>query len=283
MKIGIAMFPADFAVRPDELARMVEARGFESLWLPEHPHLPATPSTVELLERAMGAVPAHMPRLHDLFVALSFAASATTTLKLGTGICLVAERDPILTAKTVATLDVLSGGRVLLGVDAGWIPEETANHGVEPRRRWAVMGERVRAMQEIWTHERAEFHGEHVDFDAIWSWPKPVQQPRVPVLVGGEGRGVLGRVIEYGDEWMPHDNQPLDVLAARITELQDAARTANREPVPVTLYGASADLEQLRHLAGLGVHRAIIYAPPAGADEVRGLLDDVAPLAEAVA
>ena len=283
MKLGIAMFPADFAVRPDVLAQMVEARGFESLWLPEHPHVPATPATEDLLEQAMGGVPAHLPRLHDLFVALSFAASATTTLRLGTGICLIAERDPIHTAKTVASLDVLSGGRVLLGVGAGWIPEETANHGVEPRRRWSVMGERVRAIKEIWTHEKPEFHGEHVDFDPIWSWPKPAQQPHVPVLVGGEGRGVLGRVLQYGDEWMPHNSQPFDILTARIIELQDAARTTGREPIPVSLYGAPPDLSQLQDLARMGVHRAIVYAPSAGADEVGAFLDDVAPLVEALA
>ena len=283
MRIGIAMFPADFAVRPDELARMVEGRGFESLWMPEHPHLPATPATVELIEQILGEVSPHFSHLHDLFVALTFAAAATTTLKLGTGICNVAERDPIVTAKTVASLDVLSGGRVLFGAGAEWVPEETANHGVEPGRRWAVMGERIRAMKAIWTQETAEFHGEHVDFGAIWSWPKPAQQPHVPVLVGGEGKGVLKRVLEYGDEWMPHHGQPFDVLAARIPELQDAARAAGRQPIPVSLYGAPPDLAQLQELAGMGVHRAIVYAPPAGADEVGAVLDDVAPLIEAVA
>jgi probable F420-dependent oxidoreductase len=234
-------------------------------------------ATVALMEQAMGEVPPDLPCLHDLFIALAFAASATTTLKLGTGICLVAERDPILTAKTVASLDVLSGGRVLLGAGAGWIPEETANHGVEPSQRWAVMSERIRAMKIIWTQEKAEFHGEHVDFDAIWSWPKPVQQPHVPVLVGGEGKGVLKRVLAYGDEWMPHHSQPFDVLATRIAELRDAALEAGRGPIPVSLFGAPPDLAQLHELAGMGVHRAIVYAPPAGIDEVKAALDEIEP------
>jgi probable F420-dependent oxidoreductase len=282
MKLGIAIFPADYAIRPDELARAVEERGFESLFFTDHTHIPATPATRELMQRQHGGVRPHFTHNHDPFVALTYAAAATQTLQLGTGVLLVPQREPIATAKTLATLDALSHGRLLIGVGVGWIPEEIANHDIDPPTRWAVMDERVQAMRAIWTQEQAEFHGRHVDFDPIWSWPKPAQQPHPPILVGGSGKGVIRRVLAYGDEWMPHAGMPVAQLAARIHELQDAARAAGRDTgIPVTVQGAEPEAGALEALRDIGVSRATLYAPPAGTEGVLRFLDDVAPLVDA--
>src|SRR5438093_726810 len=174
MQIGAVMFPTDYAIGPDELGRLLEDRGFESVWFPEHTHIPAS-------RRTPWPGGADLPReywhSYDLFVALTAAAMATTRLKVGSGICLVVERDPIITAKEVATLDRLSGGRFIFGIGGGWNAEEMANHGTDFKRRWRLLRERVLAMKEIWTNEEAEFHGDFVDFDKIWSYPKPVQKP----------------------------------------------------------------------------------------------------------
>ncbi len=276
MKLGIAMFPADFAIRPDELARAVEERGFESLFLTEHTHMPATERT----RAEVGELPAHFSHTHDLFVALTYAAAATRQLLVGTGICLLPQRDPILTAKAVASLDTLSGGRLLFGVGAGWINEEIANHGTDPTRRWSVLAERVKAMRQIWENDIAEFHGEHVRFGPLSSWPKPHRPSGPPVLVGGSGPGVASRVLDFGDEWMPHAGMPLDELSARITELRAAAHEAGRiDEVPVTVFGAEPEAAHLTELREIGVNRALLYAPPADADTVRRFLDQTAPLA----
>ncbi|WP_158842829.1 LLM class F420-dependent oxidoreductase [Saccharothrix deserti] len=278
MKLGIAMFPADFAIRPDELARVVEERGFESLFFPEHTHLPATERT----RAEVGELPAHFSRTHDLFVALGYAAAVTRDLLVGTGICLVPQRDPIVTAKAVASLDALSGGRVLFGVGAGWISEEIAHHGTDPARRWSVMAERVRAMRRIWEDDIAEFHGEHVRFGPLWSWPKPHRPSGPPVLVGGSGPRVADRVLDFGDEWMPHAGMPLDELAERIAKLRAAGYEAGRaDDVPVTVFGAEPEAARLAELREIGVNRAVLYAPPADADTVRRFLDQVAPLVTA--
>jgi probable F420-dependent oxidoreductase len=282
MKLGIAIFPADFAIRPDELARAVEERGFESLFFTDHTHIPATPQTRKLMQDTQGGVQPHFTHNYDPFVAIAYAAAATQTLRLGTGVCLVPEREPIATAKTVASLDVLSHGRVLLGVGVGWIPEEIANHGIDPPTRWAVMDERVQAMRAIWTQDEAEYHGRHLEFEPIWSWPKPHQRPHPPILVGGAGNGVIRRVLAYGDEWMPHAGMPLEQLGARIRELQDAAREAGRDgDIPVTVQGAEPDARALNELREIGVTRATLYAPSADADQVLRFLDEVAPLVDA--
>ncbi|MFF3373528.1 LLM class F420-dependent oxidoreductase [Streptomyces sp. NPDC002680] len=275
MKLGIAMFPADFAVRPDELAVAVEERGFESLFLTEHTHLPATERT----RAEVGELPAHFSHMYDLFVALTYAAAATRDLLVGSGIALVPQRDPIVTAKALASLDVLSGGRVLFGVGAGWISEEIANHGTDPARRWSVTAERVKAMREIWEKDVAEFHGEHVRFGPLWSWPKPHRPSGPPVLVGGSGPRATARVLDFGDEWMPHAGLPVAELADRITKLRKAAHEAGRTAeVPVTVFGAPADATHLAQLREIGVNRAVLYAPPAEADTVRRFLDGIAPL-----
>src|SRR5215469_652216 len=195
MHLGIFSYNVEYGARPDALARACEERGFESFWVGEHTHIPATRQT-----SYPGGDPLPRPYYHmaDPFVSLMAAAAETTTIKLGTGVCLVVEHDPIVLAKTVATLDWLSGGRVLFGIGGGWNREEMRNHGTNPSTRWALMRERILAMKEIWTRDAAEFHGRFVDFDPIWSWPKPVQRPHPPVLVGSDGAGALDRVLDYG-------------------------------------------------------------------------------------
>ena len=279
MDIGIWTECVHFGIWPGALAEAVEARGFESLLFADHTHIPATPATAEAFAGVWGAgvIP---PNAHvfDLFVAMTAAATATTTVRVGSGVCLVVERDPIVTAKQVASIDVLSGGRVLFGVGVGWILEEIKNHGVNPTQRWAVQKERVQAMRAIWTDQQAEFHGEHVDFDPIYSWPKPVQHPHPPVLVGGAGKTVFERVLAYGDGWMPEYGAPVEELAARITELQALARDAGRGRTPVTVFNAPAEQDHLKRLRDAGVDRAVLRAPSKGRDETERFLDQAAHL-----
>ncbi len=230
MNFGLAIFPTEDVQDPGELARMAEDRGFESLFFPEHTHIPASresawPGGEEL--------PPEYSRTYDPFVALAAAGAVTESLKIGTGVCLVIERDPIITAKEVASLDRLSSGRFLFGVGAGWNREEMRNHGTDPRRRFDVMRERIEAMQAIWSEDEASYQGEHVHFERIWCWPKPVQQPHPPILVGGTGRRVLDRVLAFGDEWMPTRLKD-DVLIARIAELHGRCDELGRARVPVT-------------------------------------------------
>ena len=222
------MFPADFAMNVVDFGRAAEERGFESLFLPEHTHIP---SKRETPWPGGGELPPEYSHTLDPFVALAAVAAVTTRLKLGTGICLVIQRDPILLAKEVASLDVLSDGRFLFGVGAGWLREEIANHGIDPRVRWRVFSERMRAMETIWSSEEATFHGEYVNFDRIWSWPKPVQQPRPPVLLGGDYSAAIERVIEFCDEWMPHPDRG-DRAAGR-AHRRVLAALLGRRPRPV--------------------------------------------------
>ena len=270
MRYGIAMFPTDYAVEPGALARMVEERGFESLFFPEHTHIPVDRTTPY---PGGGELPPEYSHTYDPFVALTAAAAATESLLLATGICLVIERDPIITAKEVASLDRLSGGRFLFGVGAGWNREEMENHGTDPHRRFSLMRERVEAMKAIWTQDEASYHGEHVDFDPIWCWPKPVQKPHPPVLVGGNGPKVLERVVSFGDEWMPNRATG---LTERIAELGRLAAEAGRDPIPVTLSGARPDPELIERGERIGVHRCAFYVTPSDADETARQLDELA-------
>ena len=280
MEIGVSMFPTDDAVRPDELGRAAEERGFESLFFPEHTHIPASR---ESPWPGGGELPEEYWRSYDPFVALATVAAVTERLLVGTGICLVVERDPIVTAKEVASIDRLSNGRFLFGVGAGWNREEMANHGTDPRTRMALMAERVAAMKAIWTQDEASYHGRFVDFDPIWSWPKPVRAPHPPVLVGGSGPTVFDRVLEFGDEWMQLRVRDLDLLGRQVAGLQERAAAAGRGPVPVSLFGAPRDPERLERLPGMGVHRAGLPLPPVGRDEVLRILDRDAGLVQAMA
>ena len=253
MDFGLAVFPTLDTPRPDELARLAEERGFESLWFPEHTHIPASRETPY---PAGGDLPPEYSRTYDPFVALTAAAAATETLRLGNGICLVVERDPIVTAKEAASVDQLSGGRLEFGVGAGWNREEMAHHGTDPRTRMRLMAERVEAIKAIWTQDEASYAGEFVNFDRIWSWPKPLQQPHPPILVGGNGPTVLDRVLHFGDAWMPNvidDDAPL----AQIAELRDRAG----RDVPITLNAAPRRPERLARYIEAGVQRALFYLP----------------------
>jgi probable F420-dependent oxidoreductase len=261
MDAGIGYFPTHDAVGPAEIARLVEARGHRWLVYAEHTHIPA--SRVSPWGGREGAPP--LPRkyahTYDPFVAIAASLAATTALRVGTGICLVTQRDPIITAKAVASLDHLSGGRFDFGIGAGWNREEMANHGTDPRTRMRLMRERVLAMKEIWTRHEASFHGDFVHFDRIWCDPKPVQHPHPPVLVGGNGATVLDRVLAYGDAWIPNYGESGDLLE-RIAELQERADDAGRD-IPVVAFGVPADPAALEDLEKAGVHRAVYWLPSA--------------------
>lgn len=259
MKHGLAIFATDEGIRPAELAQLAEERGFESLFFPEHTHIPAARTSAA---PRGGDLPREYSHTLDPFVALMSAAQATRELRLGTGICLLVERDPITTAKAAATLDYLSDGRLLLGVGGGWNLEEMKNHGTDPGRRFALLRERVEAMKAIWTESEASYNGRYVSFDRVWAWPKPVQRPHPPVLVGGNGPHALNRVLAYGDEWLP---EPEDGLLDRIAELQDRSRAMGREAIPVTVYGA--DTKDLDVYAEAGVHRCVYWLPPRGREQ----------------
>jgi probable F420-dependent oxidoreductase len=276
MQFGLSMFITDETIAPVALGRAAEDAGFQALFVPEHTHIPASrespwPGGDEL--------PREYSHTLDPFVALSAIAATTERLRVGTGIALIVERDPITLAHEAASLDHISGGRFELGVGAGWNFEEMRNHGTDPGMRFRVMRERVLAMREIWTHEEASYHGEFVAFDRIWSWPKPVQRPHLPVLVGGTGPRVLDRVLEYGDAWFPN-LRDLDELAARIAELQRRAADAGRERIPITYFGLrDADDEKLDKLAAAGVDRVLLMLPPADADEILPRVERYAELA----
>ena len=264
MKYGIEMFPTDYAIPVTELGRAAEDLGFESLFFPEHTHIPESRKTPW---PGGASLPQEYWHTLDPFVAMGAVAAVTSTLRVATGICLVVERDPITLAKEVASVDHISDGRVLFGIGGGWNREEMEDHGTKPSLRWKIMRERVLAMKQIWTQEEGEFHGEFVDFDPLWSWPKPVQKPHPPILIGGDGARTLERVIEYGDEWMPIAGRGSDDLSARIEELQRMARDAGRGPIPVSLFGARPQPEAIEKYEQAGVSRCILPMPSVPRDE----------------
>lgn len=272
MKIGVFMFYTDYSIGVAEAARAVEERGFESLWVPEHTHIPSSRLTPFIYE---GGLPEEYSHTLDPFVVLAVAAAATTTLRLGTGISLVVERDPISLAKSVASVDHLSGGRVELGIGGGWNREEMENHGTDFSRRWKLLRERTEAMKNIWTQDEATYHGEFVNFDAIWCWPKPAQKPYPPVLIGGDGEGTLRRVVRYGDGWMPVSGRR-PTFAPKIQELNAMAAEAGRGPIPVSVMGAPDDPRLLEQYARDGVERCILWLPPAKESKVLSRMDRIA-------
>ena len=274
MLFGVSMFATDYAIRPDDLARLLEERGFESMWVPEHTHIPADrqspwPGGPDLPEMYWHTL--------DPFLALTAAATVTKNLKLGTGICLMVERDPIVTAKEVASLDMLSDGRFLFGVGGGWNNEEMHNHGTNPRRRWRLLRERILAMKEIWANDEAEFHGEFVDFDKIWSYPKPVQKPNPPIIMGGDGPRTFDRVVEYCDGWMPIGGRRADgpSLGEKITNLRRQAEDAGRDPeaISVSIFGTRPDEDTIAGMAEAGVDRVVFGLPSADRNTVVPLID----------
>ncbi len=279
MLFGVTMFSTDYSIGPAELARELEARGFESLWLPEHTHIPVGrrtpwPGGPEL--------PKHYWHTYDPFVALMAAAGATTTLKLATGICLMIERDPITTAKEIATLDGLSGGRFIFGIGGGWNAEEMEDHGTAFKTRWRRLREQILAMKAIWTQDEAEYHGEFVNFDKMWAYPKPVQRPHPPIIMGGDGPTTFQRVIEWADGWMPIWGRPAPgpSLFDKIDMLRTRAAAAGRDvaALSISVFQAADDPEVLKRLAGAGVDRAILNLPSADRETVLPILDRFAGL-----
>jgi probable F420-dependent oxidoreductase len=267
MQFGVSMFPADFAISVTDFGRAAEDHGFESLFFPEHTHIPVHRETPWPGAPGIKDPPREYSHTLDVFVALGAVAAVTTRIKLGTGICLVIQRDPILLAKEVASVDRLSGGRFLFGVGAGWLREEIANHGTDPRLRWHLFGERMRAIEAIWSSDEAEFHGRLVNFDPIWSWPKPIQTPRPPVLLGGDYGKAIERVIEYADEWMPHPDRGELPLRDRIAQFHDRCAAAGRPALPVTVYGAPSDAREVESYIEAGVSRTVLRVPAAPASE----------------
>ena len=273
MKFGLAIFATDYAPEPGEIARMAEDRGFESLVFPEHTHIPVSRETPY---PAGGELPKQYSHTYDPFISCLAAAAATERLRVGTGLCLAIERDPIVTAKEVASVDRLSGGRFLFGVGAGWNLEEMRNHGTDPAKRFGVLRERVEAMKAIWTEEQPEYHGKYVDFDPIWSWPKPVQEPHPPILLGGNGRTVAERVLAYADEWYPNRWGDDDKFLARVEKMRRRARDEAGREIGVTVALAPLDPAGIERFEGAGVHRTIWYLPSAGRDDVEKALDQYA-------
>ena len=273
MKYGVFIFPTDTSIRPDRLAMEVETRGFESLWFPEHSHIPASRDTPWGGQKDAPPLPEHYWRTHDQFVALAYAASATETLALGTGITLVAQRDPIWTAKEVASLDQLSGGRVIFGVGYGWNKEEMAHHGIAYTQRRAVLREKIMLMKALWTEEEAGFDGNHLSLQPSWAWPKPAQEPHPPIVMGAApGPKTLEDIVEYCDGWMPlatrHD------VAGQIEKVRTAIADAGRDPAAFEVTAYSAKTHQVEALGHAGVDRAVFSLPSLGPDVIIPKLDE---------
>lgn len=271
MKIGLFPFVTDYSMPVDELAIAAEARGFDSIWVPEHTHIPANRKTGY---PGGGELPKEYSHTLDPFVALGIAAGVTKTLKLGTGICLAIEHQAITLAKTVATLDHVSGGRVLLGLGAGWNREEMENHGTDYVARFRKLEEQMAALRTIWTEESATFDGEFEQFDNIWSWPKPIQQPHVPMLLGGETDHTLKRIVRAGNGWLPRAIDPDRVLAG-VTRLDEFARAAGRDPesISVSFFAAPPKDAAIAKLKDSRAERIILMVPPADSDKTLARMD----------
>lgn len=279
MELGVNIFPCEYTIPPTELAVALEERGFDSLWVAEHSHIPVHRTS----PWPGGPV---LPQMYydamDPFVVLGAAAAVTTRLKVATGICLVIQRDPIQTAKSVASLDVISGGRCLFGIGAGWSLEEMANHGTDPERRFGLMRERIEAMKAIWRGDEAEYHGAQVDFDPIIANPKPVQAPHPPIHVGGVLPGGLHRAVRYGNGWIPISGRGESDPAAMVAARDRACEEAGRDPVEVeiSIYNSPVDRDRLAAMAEAGIERVVFALPPDGADVVLPILDAAVEAAE---
>ena len=281
MKIGISLFPTDYSIMPTDLASAVEERGFESLWFPEHTHIPTSRKSPWGGGRELPDV---YKQSLDPFLALTAAAVATKRIKLATGICLVVERDPIHNAKEVATLDYLSAGRFLFGIGGGWNAEEMANHGTDFNTRFDLMRERIAAMKTIWTNDVAEYHGRYVNFEPMWAWPKPMQKPHPPIIVGGAFPHAAGRAIAYGDGWMPIGGRGADILSLLPRFRQMVGETGrNPDTVPMSVFAALPDVEVLRGYRDAGIDRAVLLIHTAGRDAVLQKLDECSKLMRGIA
>jgi probable F420-dependent oxidoreductase len=273
MDVGAAMFFTDYSMGAADLAQALEARGFESVWAPEHSHIPTSRRSPY---QAGGELPKQYYDLMDPFVSLSAAAAATKTIKLGTGVCLLIQRDTIQTAKSVASLDQVSGGRFLFGIGGGWNAEEMEDHGTEFKSRFKKMREQIEAMKEIWTKDAAEYHGDLVDFGPMAAWPKPAQKPHPPVIVGGAFPHAARRALRYGNGWIPNASraQYADVTDF-LPHFKQMAAEVGRDltQVPVTVWGAGEDYDRLRRYEDQGVARLVVSLPPDNAEKTLPALD----------
>ena len=276
MRVGVFYFPTDYGIDISELARAVEERGFESLLLPEHTHIPTSRRTPY---PGGGELPKAYSHTHDPFVALSFAAAATTKILLGTGICLIPQRDAIVTAKCVASLDRLSNGRFLFGIGGGWNVDEMENHGARYETRFKLLRERILAMKALWTQDEAAFHGEMVKFDPAWLYPKPAQRPHPPILLGGSSDYTVKRVVEFCDGWLPIARPGFNTKEA-VARLRQAASDAGRDlaTLSISVFGAPAKEAVLAEYREVGIQRAVLAIPDLSRDEIIGLLDKYARL-----
>jgi probable F420-dependent oxidoreductase len=276
MKYGVATFVTDEGIAPTDLGSALEQRGFESVFVAEHTHIPVHRESK--WPEGGDELPRKYYRTLDPFVTLTAMAVATKRLVVATGILLLIQRDPITTVKEVASLDLVSGGRTIVGIGAGWDKEEMQNHGTDPKTRMALLRERVLAMKEIWSKDQAEFHGDFVNFDPIFSWPKPVQRPHPPIFVGGNGPKTLDRVLEYGDGWMPTFGLGVEEITQRIADLRRRASEAGRPDVPVSIYAVPGEREIIARLEDAGVDRVLFDLPTLPAEETYRALDELAPL-----
>jgi probable F420-dependent oxidoreductase len=280
VKFGTMLYSTDYAMRPDEFALACEERGFESVWLPEHTHIPASRRTPF---PGGGDLPQDYWHILDPFLALTAAAAVTKTIKLATGVCLITERDPIVLAKEVATLDLISNGRFIFGIGAGWNAEEMENHGTAFKERWKVLEERIEAMKACWTQDDSEYHGKYVDFDPIWSWPKPVQKPHPPIVMGAASSWGRERVARYCDGWVPLPMQ-MKNIDSEMADLNARLAQHGRQPgdIEISFFWAPEDADELKHYRDLGVHRAILGCPADSRNATLTLLDKHAALMAAV-
>ncbi len=276
-RFGVTMFPTDYSMQPVALAKAVEERGLDSLFFPEHTHIPTSRKSPF---PGGGDLPKMYWHTHDPFVALGACAAVTERIRLGTGICLVIVRDPITLAKEVASLDTISNGRFVLGIGAGWNREEMENHGANFKNRWPIMREKVLAMKAIWSQDEAEFHGEHVDFDPIWSWPKPVQAGGPPIWIGANSKWVFDRVAEYADGWMPIGGLGSGNMERMTEALAEKGRKI--EDLEMALFGAPTDAEKLRGRIDQGFDELIFNLPSEPADTTLPRLDKYAKLADSM-
>ena len=279
MDLGVFIFPTDQAIQPVQLAKEVEARGFESLWFPEHSHIPTSRKTPWGGNKGAPPLPPEYWRTHDQFVALAACAAVTDKIRLGTGITLVAQRDPAWLAKEAASLDMISNGRFELGVGYGWCVEEMRNHGLDFKQRRAILRENVLLMKELWTKDAASFSGKHIQFEESWAWPKPVQKPHVPVLMGGAaGPKTAAHIAEFCDGWMPIGGAyDLDGGWAEITK---ACEAIGRDPatIDIGMFYMAFDADKAKEDAAKGAKRGVIALPAEGPDVVLPLLDEYAKL-----
>jgi probable F420-dependent oxidoreductase len=281
MDVGVFYFPTDYGINVAELGKALEDRGFASLYVPEHTHIPLSRKTPF---PGGGELPKRYSHTHDPFVALAFAAAATKKLKIGTGICLVPQHEPIVTAKAIASLDQLSNGRFVFGIGGGWNVDEMENHGATHKDRFKIMREHVLAMKALWTQEEASYHGQFVNFDPVWSYPKPAQRPHPPIILGGESDHTLKRVVEYCDGWFPRTRAGFDPVEAK-ARLAKMANEKGRDPksLSITVFGAPNKAEALASYAKAGIDGALLAVPDGTRDEILAFLDKQAPLTRVAA